>query len=169
MAASAPVLESGSSGERRSVRQAQAFIALLEAEMADVQSQLARIEERVRLGRPGAHHHQIAVRARLNEVQRLLDALMVFRFLPPELPVADRARRRRCWAAAALSRPCPRCSRLSITRSRCSTGLASSYLNFASTAPRPGECRESRAACGCTGLHRPRLVAWRPSGWKSAS
>ncbi|MCV7110088.1 hypothetical protein [Mycolicibacterium setense] len=61
------------------VRQAQAFIVLLEAEMADVQSQLARIEERVRLGRPGAHHHQIAVRARLNEVQRLLDAL-IFRF-----------------------------------------------------------------------------------------
>ncbi|MGW4096537.1 hypothetical protein [Mycobacterium sp. NPDC004974] len=61
------------------VRQAQAFIVLLEAEMADLQSQLARIDDRVRAGRPGAQHHQMAVRTRLNEVRRLLDAL-IFRF-----------------------------------------------------------------------------------------
>ncbi|UNC00262.1 hypothetical protein H5U98_02075 [Mycolicibacterium boenickei] len=61
------------------VRQAQAFIALLEAEMADLQSQLARIDDRVRAGRPGAHHHQSAVRTRVLEVRRLLDAL-IFRF-----------------------------------------------------------------------------------------
>ncbi len=47
--------------------------------MADLQSQLARIDDRVRVGRPGAQRHQTAVRMRLNEVRRLLDAL-VFRF-----------------------------------------------------------------------------------------
>ncbi|HEY7177121.1 MAG TPA: hypothetical protein VH442_19575, partial [Micromonosporaceae bacterium] len=61
------------------VRQAQAFIALLEEEMADLQAQLARIDDRVKTGRPGAHHHQSVVRARLIEVRRLLDAL-IFRF-----------------------------------------------------------------------------------------
>ncbi|OCB57242.1 hypothetical protein A5722_12405 [Mycobacterium vulneris] len=61
------------------VRQAQAFIALLEAEMSDLESQLARIDDRVRAGRPGAHHHQSAVRSRVVEVRRLLDAL-IFRF-----------------------------------------------------------------------------------------
>ena len=61
------------------VRQAQAFIALLEAEMVDLQSQLERIDARVRVGRAGAHHHQIAVRTRVNEVRRLLDAL-IYRF-----------------------------------------------------------------------------------------
>ncbi|CRZ16802.1 hypothetical protein BN2156_03675 [Mycolicibacterium neworleansense] len=61
------------------VRQAQAFIAMLEDEMADLQSQLARIERRVSAGRPGALRHQDAVVARVNEVRRLLDAL-IFRF-----------------------------------------------------------------------------------------
>lgn len=61
------------------VRQAQAFITLLEEEMADLQSQLARIEERVRAGRAGAHHHQSAVQLRRAEVRRLLDAL-IYRF-----------------------------------------------------------------------------------------
>jgi ParB-like chromosome segregation protein Spo0J len=61
------------------VRQAQAFITLLEEEMADLQSQLARIEERVRAGRAGANHHQSAVQLRLTEVRRLLDAL-IYRF-----------------------------------------------------------------------------------------
>ncbi|MGV0781536.1 hypothetical protein [Mycolicibacterium sp. XJ775] len=61
------------------VRQAQAFIALLEDEMGDLQTQLERINARVTDGRPGALHHQAAVRTRLNEVRRLLDAL-IFRF-----------------------------------------------------------------------------------------
>ncbi|MEN3220862.1 hypothetical protein PUR22_08430 [Mycolicibacterium porcinum] len=61
------------------VRQAQAFIALLEGEMSDLESQLARIDDRVRAGRPGAQHHQSAVRSRVVEVRRLLDAL-IFRF-----------------------------------------------------------------------------------------
>lgn len=46
-------------------------------------------------------------------------------------PIA--ARRRRCWAAAAVSSPWSRRSRLPMTRWRWSTGLESSYLNLAST------------------------------------
>ncbi len=78
LTASAPVV---SLAPRASadVRQAQAFITLLEEEMADLQSQLARIEERVLAGRAGAHHHQSAVQLRLTEVRRLLDAL-IYRF-----------------------------------------------------------------------------------------
>lgn len=47
--------------------------------MVDLQTQLERINARVTDGRPGALHHQAAVRTRLNEVRRLLDAL-IFRF-----------------------------------------------------------------------------------------
>ncbi|MFV8171608.1 hypothetical protein [Mycolicibacterium peregrinum] len=61
------------------VRQAQEFMVLLEAEMADLQEQLTAIDGRVNEGRPGALHHQGVVRARLNEVRRLLDGL-IFRF-----------------------------------------------------------------------------------------
>ncbi|CDP86219.1 MULTISPECIES: hypothetical protein [Mycolicibacterium] len=78
VAATAPVMNM-TDRAGADVRQAQAFIAILEAEMADLQSQLARIDDRVRAGRPGAHHHQSAVRLRVTEVRRLLDAL-IFRF-----------------------------------------------------------------------------------------
>ena len=61
------------------VRQAREFIALLEAEMDDLQAQLTAIDDRVNTGRPGALHHQSVVRTRVTEVRRLLDAL-IFRF-----------------------------------------------------------------------------------------
>ncbi len=61
------------------VRQAQLFIQLLEAEMVDLQSQLAAAEARADPARPGVERHVGAVRNRIKEVRRLLDALS-FRF-----------------------------------------------------------------------------------------
>lgn len=47
--------------------------------MIDLETQLDRINTRATDGRTGGLHHQAAVRTRLNEVRRLLDAL-IFRF-----------------------------------------------------------------------------------------